>query len=90
MSKISEIALAIYARVMTAQFTLAECEYMQEQLEKGVRPDTFKGGGLENISLIDCKELMRIVINSKREESKDDEVKWKQTLEKIKGVKNEQ
>ena len=81
MSKINVIALAIYVRVMTAQFTLAECEYMREQLEKGVRPDTFKGGGLENLSLVDCKELMRIVINSKRNESKDEEARWKQILE---------
>lgn len=70
--EINPIALAIYVRVLTANISLADCIKMRDQIAKGVRPDTFKGMGLENLSLDVCKELIRIVINSKKNEKPGD------------------
>lgn len=76
MMEINPIALAIYVRVLTANISLADCIKMRDQMAKGVRPDTFKGMGLENLSLDDCKELIRMVINSKKNEKPDDNERW--------------
>lgn len=62
------LAVAIYTNTMCKTLSLADCEKMKQQLDKGIRPDTFKGMGLENYDLDTCKELVRIVINSKKEE----------------------
>lgn len=62
------LAVVIYTNTMCKTLSLADCEKMKHQLDKGIRPDTFKGMGLENYDLDTCKELVRIVINSKKEE----------------------
>lgn len=63
---LNPIALAIYTTTMCKTLSLDDCNKMMGQIDKGVRPDTFKGMGLENLDLATCKELLRIAIDSKK------------------------
>lgn len=66
--RINPFALTIYVCVMCKTLSLEDCLKMQEQINNGIRPDTFNGMGLENLSLDVCKELIRVVVNSKKSE----------------------
>ena len=67
-----QVALLIYTMVLCKQFTTDELIAMADKLKKGIRPDTFNGGGLERFTNEECAELLRpIIAGRNRHEGQD-------------------
>ena len=62
----TQIALLVYTMVLCKHFTTDELVAMADKLKKGIRPETFNGGGLERFTNEECAELLRPIINGRK------------------------